>query len=178
MSSSMIRKLTTLSVLALSLLATKAAQAEWIMLGAYDFQPYSKTTDYQFSGGRGGYVASGHPYVRAALRLPEKRRFKSFYCQVLDASAAKDISITVDELISSDSSKTFGARTVMSLASSGALGHTKLGTTVVIGNAVSKSWECIAGDTCYYHSYFVTVSLPDLTNTNLKSCALFVEPTP
>jgi len=173
----MLRKLTALSVLALSLLATKAAHAEWIMLGAYDFQPYSKTTDYQFSGGRGGYVASGFTSVKAALRLPEKRKFKSFYCQVLDVSGVKDISITVDELISTDNSKSFGSRTVMSLATSGAPGHVKLGTTAVNGNAVTKNWECLVGDTCYYYSYFVTVSLPDFSNTNIKSCALYVEPT-
>jgi hypothetical protein len=39
--------------------------------------------------------------------------------------------------------------------------------------ATVKSWECPG--TCYYYAYYLTVSLPDTSNTNIKACAVMYE---
>jgi hypothetical protein len=140
------------------------------MLSAYDFFPISSTTKYDFSGGRGGYVSSGHPVVKAAVPIPLGKRFSSIYCQVLDASTTKDISITLGELRSTDNNSSWGERTMASTATTGAPGHVKIFTSTFDGSTIAKSFECT--NTCSYYTYYLTVSLPETSNTNIKSCAI------
>jgi hypothetical protein len=167
----MFRAISALSLVAASLFTAQVASAgDWLMLGAYDFFPYSSTTKYDFLGGRGGYVSSGHSAVKAAVRIPIGKRFSSIYCQVLDVSAAKDISITLGELRSTDNNTSWGERTMATLSTAGAPGHVKIQTFAFNGSAVARTFEC--SDTCSYYTYYLTVSLPETSNTSIKSCAI------
>jgi hypothetical protein len=167
----MFRAISALPFVAASLFTAQVASAsEWLMLGAYDFFPYSPTTKYEFSGGRGGYVSSGHTSVKAAVRIPIGKRFASIYCQVLDVSAAKDITISLGELQSTDNNSTWGERTMATLATTGAPGHTKISTFVFNGSSVARTYEC--ANTCTYYTYYLTVTLPETSNTHIKSCAI------
>lgn len=167
----MFRKLITLSVLALSLFGAKAAHAEILMLGAYDFQPYDISTAYTFSGGRGGYVSSGFSVVKAPLHIPIGKRFGTIWCQVLDASTTKDVSISLDELQSTDETANFGAATIISMSTSGAPGHKKIYMTPVAPAGTTRSYTCV-GSNCTYYSYYLTVSLPGTSNTTIKACTV------
>lgn len=169
----MIRKLIALSVLALSLFGAKAAHAEVLMLGAYDFQPYDISTAYTFLGGRGGYVSSGFTSVKAPLHIPIGKRFANIWCQVSDFSTTQNVTLTLEELQSTDFSSGFGARTVASTSTSGAGGHAKIRMSPAGGDGIVKSFDCTAvGGNCTYFTYFLTASLPGTSNTTIKACTV------
>jgi len=167
----MLRKFIALSAVSLSLLAAKAARADWYMISEYDFTSYTKSTDYEHSGGRGGYVAGGHPYVRTMLHLPIGKTITSLYCQVLDVSTTSNITVTLDEVGSPDDASNWSSRQILSFSSSGSPGHVKL---VGFGSAVVKDYECLTSS-CTYYTYSITVYLPATSNTNIKSCALYYQ---
>lgn len=169
----MIRNFITTSVVAIATFAAGGAHADWLMVSAYDFAPYDKTTTYAFAGGRGGYVSGGFSYVRAPVRIPPGKSITSLLCQVLDVSSTSDISVSLSELQSSDDASTFGAATIMSMSTSGTPGHTKISTQTILSSNVVKQWQC--GSTCYYYTYYLTVGLPGTSNTNIKSCAIFYQ---
>jgi hypothetical protein len=166
----MLRKLIALSVAASSLFAAARARADWLMIGAYDFQPYDKTTQYTFSGGRGGYVASGFSAVKAPVRIPIGKTFTSLWCQVLDVSSTSNISLSLGELTSTDDSSDWSERTIMSMSTTGSPGFVKISTGTISGSALVKTFTC--GSVCTYYTYYLTVSLPGNSSTNIKSCAL------
>jgi len=166
----MIRNFIAVSAAAVAMFAAEGARADWLMIGAYDFQPYDKSTQYTFSGGRGGYVASGFTAVKAPVRIPIGKSFTSLWCQVLDVSSSSDISFSLGELSSTDNVADFGERTMMSMSTSGTPGHTKISTSSISGSAVARTFTC--GAACTYYTYYLTVSLPGGSNTNVKSCAI------
>lgn len=166
----MIRNLIAVSAAAIALFAAEAARADWLMVGAYDFQPYDKSTQYAFSGGRGGYVASGFTSVKAPVRIPIGKSFKSLWCQVLDISSTADISFSLGELSSTDTGADFGESTILSMSTSGTPGYTKIMTNSVSGSGLTKTFVC--GAVCTYYSYYLTVTLPGTSNTSIKSCAI------
>ena len=168
----MIRNLIAVSVAFVATFAAGGARADWLMVGAYDFQPYDKSTQYTFSGGRGGYVSAGFTSVKAPIRIPIGMTFQSLYCQVLDVSTSSDISVSLTELQSTDDSTSFGALTIMNMSTTGASGHHKIWTNTIVtpASALVKTFACAA--TCTYYTYYLTVSLPGTSNTNIKSCAI------
>jgi hypothetical protein len=165
----MFRKLLAVLGFALPVFSAQAAHADWLIVSAYDFQPTMGTTDYRTTGGRGGYIASGFPVVKAPVRIPIGKSFRSLWCQVLDASTTKDISITFGELASADTTAYFGERTMLQLSTTGATGHQKINGWFT-APSVARTFEC-NGD-CWYYSYYLTASLPEGTNTHIKSCAV------
>lgn len=170
----MFRKLIVVTAFATSVFAAEAAHADWLMVGAYDFQAYDRSTDYQFWGGRGGYVATGFTTVKAPVRIPIGKSFKSLYCQLLDTSAGRDVTVTLQELASSDTTSNFGGRTMMTLTTSGTPGHVKLGTMQTSGSTIARTFECPT-TACNYYTYYLFATLPDTSNTHLKSCAIYYE---
>lgn len=168
----MLRHLIAASIVAISSLAAGAAQADWLMVGAPDFKPYDTSTDYRCSGGRGCYVAGGFTSVEAPVRIPIGKTFASLWCQVLDISATSDISITLSELQSTDDATDWSYRTMMHMSTTGKPGYVKIMTGSVSGSAVARTYTFNASSMCTYYTYYLTVSLPGDTNTNIKSCAV------
>lgn len=169
----MLRKLTALSVLALSLFAAKAAHAEdWYMVSAYDFVPQNDNKIVVST--RGAYVTSstGWTHIRAVVRIPHNKTFNGLYCQITDTSAAKDVKVTLMEQRSTDDGSVFYIRDIMSVTSSGSPFHTKLWTATVTGpgSAYTNAWTC--NGTCTYYSYYVDAYVPDTSNTAVKACAI------
>jgi hypothetical protein len=166
----MLRKIIAMSILSLSLFAAKAARAEsWYMVSEYDFDSFTKTTDYEHAGGRGGYINSGTPQVRTVLRIPVGATITSLYCQVLDASPTKDIVVSLDEFGTPDDASGFRSRNIFTVTSSGAPGHVKISTFGA--GSIVKDFECLSS-ACMYYTYVLTASLLDTSNTNIKSCAI------
>ena len=166
----MLRHLTALSVLALSLLAGGSARAEYYMVSAYEFRSMNEPSkQFLLSGGRGGYINSSTGSVTATLRIPTGKVLNTIYCQLLDASSTRDITITVGEVQSRDDGG-FGTTTMLSMSTSGAPGHTKISSSSWTGPRVIKTWD---GQGPYtYYGYTITASLGDTSNLNIKSCAI------
>lgn len=166
----MIRNFIAISLAAVAMLAAQGAHADWLMLGAYDFQPYDYSTDYKFAGGRGGYVNSGFSSVKASVRIPAGKTFVNMLCQVVDFNSTADVTITLGELSSTDNSTTWGERSMITMSSSGTPGHVKLLGDTISGSAVVNNWSC--PNTCYYYTYYLTARLPGGFTTSIKSCAI------
>ena len=108
-------------------------------------------------------IGDGH------LRIPTGKVLNTIYCQALDASSTKDVTITVGEVQSRDDGG-FGTITMLSMSSSGTPGHAKLVSSAWTGPRTIKTWDGTGPYT--YYGYTITASLGDTSNLNIKSCAI------
>ena len=166
----MLRTFTALSVLVFSLFAGGIARAEeYYTVSAYEFKPVGPDVKYEFRGGRGGNITSvAASSVVATLRIPPGKKFSAIYCQVLDASTTKDITVTLGEVRSGDIAG-FGTTTLVSMATGGAPGATRIFTGVP-GSPVVKTWD--GGGPFTYYAYTVSISLGDTSNLAVKACVI------
>jgi hypothetical protein len=164
----MLRKITALSALAVSLLAAGSARAEYFAVGAYEFRAVDPLVKVNYYGGRGAYVEQyGTAVVMATIHIPVGRTLRSVYCHMLDSSSTQDAIVRVLENSSTDTGS-WGGREMLKMKTSGSAGHFRLVSSAFVGSKVIRDWSGTGPYTFY--SYNLEVTLGDSTNLHIKNC--------